>query len=945
MLKMNEESLINSLDISNGDDVAFLLGAGCSILSGCMPSSKLVYEFKKRLYCIKNGVRLGENDFIDDFRLKDLIEQEFINSNVENEYSFYFEKCFPDANDRNLFIKSNFKDKKPSFGYLCFADYLINKGVKTVLTTNFDLLIERAVRKIDENYDLINVSENEVPLLNGELHIIKLHGDYNYDSIKNTETELKEIPKKLFDKLINLEVKKIIVLGYSGQDLSVMNFLSEYIVRHPNTSIYWCGLENACSNEKIIELLKHNSSYYVTISGFDSLFENMYKFRGSNNKYLNDLYSENVNTKHFELKSINQLEHFKLNTFKLNSNVIVYKTTENIDEALLNNFYYHLKYREHTYIISSKYLIDKISKIKRIDTCVLDNENIPIDKKCKLIKELIKWHSYDKGILIYKDNLYIDNGELIKEGLKINVDLFNGSICLILNPNYFIPSMEISENDRFKINKKKSELYTKQNWDMLNKQIELIFNNNFVFGDSNILVSFNNCETSENEIEKNYSCSKEPSMSVEKMQSVNQIKLLDSVGPKKTMFSIDEINVGIICCEEDKDVLRKFLYEVQNGIYGFGTEIIPQYQGFDKIFNKKINFNFDVVPKFTNIQLKNKMDKKGIYGIVDSYLNALNIAYQKQIDMVLIYVGNNLSWLRNNEEVDFHNIIKLKAANKFKTQFLEEKTIISKDNKSKILFNFAIGIYTKTVGMPWYPTNYSKDTLFLGLSFGRDSNGINVGCSQMFDAAGRGMQLIISQISDKKRKNQYLSESEAYELGIKIRQTYYKSSKIEDLKRIVIHRNNPFRKEEISGFKKAFEGIEDFVLLQVVEDTAVNIYPFGKYGCNGYPAKRGTILKASNDTAYIWTDGSVVDAEINNGKPYRNSKRGMGRPLKIKKFYGNVSIDEVANDLMYLTKMDFNSSDVLYSKLPVTLKYSRVVCDLIKQGNFEDDLISFEYVM
>lgn len=945
MLKMNEESLINSLDISNGDDVAFLLGAGCSILSGCMPSSKLVYEFKKRIYCSKNGVRLGENDFIDDFRLKDLIEQEFVNSNVKNEYSFYFEKCFPDANDRNLFIKNNFKDKKPSFGYLCFADYLINKGVKTVLTTNFDLLIERAVRKIDENYDLINVSENEVPLLSGKLHIIKLHGDYNYDSIKNTETELKEIPKKLFDKLINLEVKKIIVLGYSGQDLSVMNFLSEYIVRHPNTSIYWCGLENACSNEKIIELLNRNFSYYVTISGFDSLFEKMYKFRGSNNKCLNDLYSENVNTKHFELKSINQPEHFKLNTFPLNSNVIVYKTTENIDESLLNNFYYHMKYKENIYIISSKYLIDKISKTKRIDTCVLDNENIPIILKCKLIKELIKWHFYSKDKLVYKDNLYIDNGELIKEGLKINVDIFNGSICLVLNPNYFIPSNEINENDKFKINQKKSGLYTKQNWNMLNKQIALLFDNNFVFGDSNIGVSFNNSEISKNEIEKIYSCCKEPSMSVDKMQSVNQIKLLDSVGPKKTMFSTDEINVGIICCEEDKELLRKFLYEVQNGTYSFGTEIIPKYQGFNKIFNKKIKFNFDVVDKFTNIQLKNRMNRKGISGIVDAYLNALNISYQKQIDIALIYIGNNLSWLRNNEEVDFHNIIKLKAANKFKTQFLEEKTIVSKDNRSKILFNFAIGIYTKTVGMPWYPTNYSKDTLFLGLSFGKDANGINVGCSQMFDAAGRGMQLIISQISDKKRKNQYLSESEAYELGIKIRQTYYKSSKIEDLKRIVIHRNDPFKKEEISGFKKAFEGIEDFVLLQIVEDTAINAYPFGKYDCNGYPAKRGTILKTSSDTAYIWTDGSVVDAEINNGKTYRNSKRGMGRPLKIKKFYGNISIDEVANDLMYLTKMDFNSSDVLYSKLPVTLKYSKVVCDLIKQGNFEDDLISFEYVM
>ena len=104
-------------------------------------------------------------------------------------------------------------------------------------------------------------------------------------------------------------------------------------------------------------------------------------------------------------------------------------------------------------------------------------------------------------------------------------------------------------------------------------------------------------------------------------------------------------------------------------------------------------------------------------------------------------------------------------------------------------------------------------------------------------------------------------------------------------------------------------------------------------------------MKASNDVAYIWTDGSVVEGDVSNGKTYRNSKRGMGRPLKVKKFYGNISINQVANDLMYLTKMDFNSSDVLYSKLPVTLKYSRTVCDLIKEGNFEDELISFEYIM
>jgi len=71
----------------------------------------------------------------------------------------------------------------------------------------------------------------------------------------------------------------------------------------------------------------------------------------------------------------------------------------------------------------------------------------------------------------------------------------------------------------------------------------------------------------------------------------------------------------------------------------------------------------------------------------------------------------------------------------------------------------------------------------------------------------------------------------------------------------------------------------------------------------------------------------------------------MGRPIKIKKHYGKITTNEVVRDLMFLTKMDFNSSDVIYSKMPVTIKYSKIVCNLLKQGDFEDDLISFEYIM
>ena len=82
-------------------------------------------------------------------------------------------------------------------------------------------------------------------------------------------------------------------------------------------------------------------------------------------------------------------------------------------------------------------------------------------------------------------------------------------------------------------------------------------------------------------------------------------------------------------------------------------------------------------------------------------------------------------------------------------------------------------------------------------------------------------------------------------------------------------------------------------------------------------------------------------------KTYRSSKRGIGSPILIRKFYGKDSIEKIANDILKLTKMDMNSTEVLYSRLPVTLKYAKVLCDLLKQGDISetDNLINFQYIM
>lgn len=575
-------------------------------------------------------------------------------------------------------------------------------------------------------------------------------------------------------------------------------------------------------------------------------------------------------------------------------------------------------------------------------------EKLPDIIKCKIIKEIIKLSIKKAGFAVYKDNVFKENNNPIKEGLKISVELFNDKICAIFSCNYFIASEATVDNNlKYRINKLKSDLYALKNYEKLGALLKTLCPQNLSFRIDNSLVSLSTIPygTSTNCISFcKYNCASEPLMLVEKQRSVNQIKLLTEYGPKETLFSTNNIRVGVFCAKEDKPKLKEYLNYLQNGTQEKGYDIIPQYKGFESTFKKKIEFFYDILQPFST-KISNGT-KYNFYDFANFCLRGIKKMYdEKQIDIALIYIGNGFKRFRSDGENDLHDYIKLHCANKYKTQFLEESTLYSSDNKNKKVLNLAVGIFTKTIGMSWYPKNYSKNTLFLGISFGVDSKGINVGCSQMFDGSGRGMQLIISQVSDKHRKNQFLSKDEAYNLGVKIRQTYYKTSRIDELKRIVIHRTDPFVKEEIEGFKMAFEGIDDFDLIQIIERSSFNSYRINNGYCYGYPVQRGTTIQANKDTAYVWTDGSICSIDILQGKNYRNSKRGMGSPLKLKKYHGSITLNETVDDLMYLTKMDFNSSDVIYSKMPVTIKYARMVCNLLKQGNFDDDLISFEYIM
>ena len=121
---------------------------------------------------------------------------------------------------------------------------------------------------------------NRVPS-KGELFCISLHGDYRYDSLKNTREELQtqetELRRALIEELRNTS---LIVTGYSGRDRSVMETLKDAYTEQGTGTLYWCRYGNDEMPEHIADLIRHartneRHAFYVLSQGFDDLMERL----------------------------------------------------------------------------------------------------------------------------------------------------------------------------------------------------------------------------------------------------------------------------------------------------------------------------------------------------------------------------------------------------------------------------------------------------------------------------------------------------------------------------------------------------------------------------------------------------------------------------------------------------------------------------------------------
>ena len=202
-----------------------------------------------------------------------------------------FEATYPEAIDRRSYIDDAVKRGTPSFAHHVLATLVSGGLTRCLFTTNFDQFIERTVVITDELLPPERQARLTVSALDsverGERCVreaawpllVKLHGDYQSEHLKNTVQELQTQDERLRKILVKaLRSFGLVVVGYSGRDDSIMDALDEVLSVDGSmpSGLWWVAQPGVPIIPRVVALLKQAEqcgieAHVVDSENFDEL--------------------------------------------------------------------------------------------------------------------------------------------------------------------------------------------------------------------------------------------------------------------------------------------------------------------------------------------------------------------------------------------------------------------------------------------------------------------------------------------------------------------------------------------------------------------------------------------------------------------------------------------------------------------------------------------------
>ncbi|HKR06409.1 MAG TPA: hypothetical protein VJY62_17370 [Bacteroidia bacterium] len=304
-------------------------------------------------------------------------------------------------------------------------------------------------------------------------------------------------------------------------------------------------------------------------------------------------------------------------------------------------------------------------------------------------------------------------------------------------------------------------------------------------------------------------------------------------------------------------------------------------------------------------------------------------------------------------EANFHNQLKARLLkHTLPTQIIRESTLAPhlylnpfgkpKRDFSKIRGHLAWSISTaafyKTGGKPWKLADIRKGVCYLGLVYKKDerSKDPRSACcaAQMFLDSGDGFVFkgANGPWLNEKFGDFHLKERPAEQLN-KLAIDTYKKIEGAPPEELFIHARTKFNDEEWKGFQKAAANKTNIVGVSIRNEAPLKIYRDD----SKFPILRGSAYINSPVSGYLWTVGFVprLDSSLASEVP---------NPLFIEISKGNSNIKQVLQDVLALTKLNYNACIFADGK-PVTLRFADAVGDILTAAPLkgEEPPLSFKY--
>ena len=255
---------------------ALLLGSGVSRAAGIMTGWEVVLDLAGKLMAMSGEKASDPHNW---YRGK---------YKSDPDYSALIERIAPTPAERQQILRQYWEadpagateaSKRPTAAHRAIADLVKRGFVKVIVTTNFDRLIESALREAGVEPMVLSSLDDiagMMPLDHTDCCVLKLHGDYLDERIRNTTDELSKYPDALNGLLDRIfEEYGLVVCGWSGEwDVALSNAIRRAKSRRYTT--YWTAYGDL--GDEAERIAQAREARVIEIESADKFFEELSNF-------------------------------------------------------------------------------------------------------------------------------------------------------------------------------------------------------------------------------------------------------------------------------------------------------------------------------------------------------------------------------------------------------------------------------------------------------------------------------------------------------------------------------------------------------------------------------------------------------------------------------------------------------------------------------------------